>query len=205
MADQLATPEDLASLLQHDLDRATATLLIEASTAAVQAAAGQRIVQVVNDTVVMDLDELDGGQYVILPQWPVTAVTSATIGTTLLNAGVDYVVQLSRGRLWRAYGWRSVLIHYPSQPSTATFVYTHGLAANDQRLQLARSCVLQLAAAGYSNPASGAVLRERIDDYDVQYAAAAGQLEATAGMTIALRRQYGRPRRSVQLTARGHG
>ena len=46
MADMLATPEDLAALLQQDVDRATATLLIESATALVQATVGQRIVRV---------------------------------------------------------------------------------------------------------------------------------------------------------------
>jgi hypothetical protein len=60
MADQLATPEDLAALLQDSqVDRATAELLLECATAVVQSAAGgQRILQVVDDAVTLYLDGL---------------------------------------------------------------------------------------------------------------------------------------------------
>ena len=55
MADQLATPTDLANLVPgSSLPAATATLLLECATAVVQAAAdGQRIVQVVNDVLTL--------------------------------------------------------------------------------------------------------------------------------------------------------
>jgi hypothetical protein len=94
MADQLATPSDLASALQQDVDTATATLLIECATAVIQAVTGQRIVQVVNDTQVLDLDEYDGGNYLILPERPVTAVGTVLIGSTAVT---DFSTQLSRG------------------------------------------------------------------------------------------------------------
>jgi hypothetical protein len=194
MADLLATPSDLASVLQEDVDTATATLLLETATAAVQGVTGQRLVQVVADSVTIDLDELDDHHYLYLPEQPVTAVTSAAIGST---AVVDFTTELSQGRLWRAYGWRSTLIRYYPQPSTATVVYTHGFAAGDQRLQLARSSALQLAAASYVNASPG-VIREQIDDYQVQYAATSG-MDVPDGMATALRRQYSRRRRSSLL------
>lgn len=195
MADQLATPEDLASFLQQDLDLATATLLIEAATAVVQAASGQRIVEVVDDEVVIDLDEFDGGPWLPLPELPATAVGAVLVGA---SAVTDFSAQLSRGRLYRADGWRSTLLA-SSSPSTVTVTYTHGFPAGDQRLQLARSAVLGLAGAMYVNP-SGAS-REQIDDYAVAYDAAAVRLEAAPSLAAELRRRYGRPRRSVRLVA----
>lgn len=191
-ADMLATPEDLASLLQQDVDTATATLLIEAGTAVVQAITGQRIVQVVNDVMVLDLDEYDGGPYLYLPERPVTAVSAAAIGATVVT---DYTTQLRRGRLWRAYGWRSTLVRYPQQPSQATITNTHGYAPGHQRLQLGRSAVLGLAAAVYANP--GGATREQIDDYSVAYEAMAARMEAAQGLQSLLRRQYARPAGSV--------
>jgi len=194
MADQLATPSDLASLLQQDLDASTANLVIECATAVVQAVTGQRIVQVVNDTMTLDLDGYDGGVYLTLPERPVTAVGTVQIGSTAVT---DFSSQLSRGRLWRAYGWRSTLVAYFDQPNTVTIVNTHGYPAGHQRLQLARSAVLSLAKGAYANP-SGAV-REAIDDYQVAYEAMAAQLDASEFLVAALRKQYGRPPGSVPL------
>lgn len=194
MADQLATPADLASLLQQDVDTATATLLIEASTAVVQAVTGQRIIQVVDDLTVLDLDEYDDSLYLALPERPVTAVSVVSIGATAIT---DYTTQLRRNRLWRAYGWRSTLIAYPNQPSQVTVTYTHGYAAGHQRLQLARGATLQLSAAVYGNP--GGATREQIDDYAVAYEAASARMEASPALANLLRRQYGRPAGSVRL------
>jgi hypothetical protein len=194
MADQLATPADLASALQSDLDASTATLLIECATAVVQAIAGQRIVQV-TETVTLDLDGYDGGVYLPLPERPVTAVTSASVGATAVT---DYSVQLSKGRLWRALGWRSTLLAYPDQPSTVTVAYTHGYAAGSQKLQLARSAVLSLAMGAYSNP-SGAT-REQIDDYSVAFDVMSSRMEAAPFLRDRLRQQYGLPPGSVRLT-----
>jgi hypothetical protein len=194
MADQLATPADLVSFLQQDVDPAPAALLLEAATAVVQGTVGQRLVQVVDDTVTIDLDQCDHGPYLELPERPVTAVTAVLIGSTAVT---DYAVQ-SRGRLWRSYGWRSALTTFPSSPSQVTVTYTHGLTSTDQRLQLARSAVLSLAAAALVNPA-GAV-REQIDDYAVQYEAAASRMQLPDTFAALLRRRYGRPPRSVQLS-----
>lgn len=198
MADQLAAPEDLAALLQQDLDRATAELLIECATAVVQAAAnGQRILQVVNDQVQLDLDEHDGGPWVRLPQRPVTAVASVAIGTLAIS---DWSPQLTRSRLFRPSGWRSTLVLYPGQPTTVSVTYTHGYPDGDQRLQLARSAVLSLAGQGYGNP-DGAV-REQIDDYAVQYAEMNARMEASPTLMAALRKQYGFAGNSAQLVTR---
>jgi hypothetical protein len=197
MADQLATPSDLASALQSDLDASTANLLLECATAVVQAIVGQRIVQV-TETVTLYLDGYDGGPYLPLPERPVTAVSSAMIGATAVT---DYSAQLARARLWRALGWRSTLTAYPDQPSTVTVAYTHGYPAGHQKLQLARSAVLGLAMGAYSNP-SGAV-REQIDDYSVAFEAMHARMEASPFLRGALRAQYGLPPGSVRLTVAG--
>ena len=135
MADQLVTPEDLASFLQQDLDLATATLLIEAATAVVQeAAGGQRILQVAGDTATLigtTDSKLD------LPQIPVTAVTSVTLDGTALTAGsaggVTSTYRRIGSKLWRTDGWQT----YIGEPSTVVVVYTHGYPAAHQRLQRA--------------------------------------------------------------------
>lgn len=189
MADQLATPGDLAALLERDdLDLYKATMLVECGTAVVQAIAGQRIVEVEDDEVTLDLDGYDGGLYLDLPESPVTAVSTVTIGATVVT---DYTTQLRRSRLWRADGWRSTLLAYPgSQPSTVTATYTHGYPAGHQRLQLARNAVLSLVSTVYGNP-TGAT-REQIDDYAVAYEAISARMEAAPYLRQGLRRYYGR-------------
>lgn len=199
MADQLATPEDLAALLQQDLDRATAELLIECATAVVQnACGGQRVLLVEDDEATIYLDEYDDVTWLTLPQRPVVEVSSVAIGNTTV---LDWSPQLNRSRLYRADGWRSTLLLHDDAPSTVTVTYTHGLAPGDQRLQLARGATLSLASRGYTNP-SGAV-REQIDDYAVQYADMTDFLASAPTLTAALRRQYGGGGNSVRLVQRG--
>lgn len=204
MADMLVTLSELASYLQQEVDNATATLAIELATGAVQAAAGQRIVQVIDDVALLDVDVHDRGFWLDLPEGPVTAVGAVLVGTLPV---ADYTVQLSRGRLWRAYGWLSATRPYWPMPSTVTVTYTHGYAAGDQKLQLARGVVLELAKTGYNTASgSGAVVREQIDDYAVQYAEMAASIESAldpqGSVAKALRRQYGRKGRgSVRMLA----
>lgn len=188
MADQLCTPEDLASALQSDLDAATATLWVEVCTAVVQEAAGnQRIIQVAGATIT-----LAGytSRWLDLPQIPVTSVTSATLDGTLLTAvspgGSADGYRLVGNRLWRTNGWQT----YAGEPSSVVVVNTHGYATGSQDLQLARGAVIALAQTAYSNP-SGAT-SEKIDDYAVAYEKAAAAMEGMTHLKAALKRKYGR-------------
>jgi hypothetical protein len=188
MADQLATPSDLASALQQDLDLSTATLWIEAATAVVQeAAGGQRIVQVVADTATL-IGLTD--QWLDLPQIPVTAVASVTLDGSTVTAGAagsgGSTYRRVGNRLWRGDGWQT----YVGEPSDVVVVNTHGYPTGHQSLQLGRNAVLGLGKVAYIN-VSGAS-REQIDDYSVAYEAVAAVLEASPNLRRALRRQYGR-------------
>jgi hypothetical protein len=207
MADQFATPADLASALQQDVDTATATLLLEGAAAVVQQAAdGQRILQVVGDTATV-LGNSDS--WLDLPQIPVTTVTSVTLDGVLLTTGTDYKVV--GNRLWRRQGWQTSFgwpwdlsgigapwytyappsLMWPFQePSAVVVVYTHGYPPGAQQLQLARSACLSLAAGTYSNPS--AAQSEHIDDYSVAFDQMAAHMEATPHLKAALRKQYGR-------------
>lgn len=195
MGDMLVTLEELASYLQEDVDTATATLAIEIATGAIQAVTGQRLIQVVDDTVTLYLDEHDTGQNLDFPELPVSAVGVVQIGATTVT---DFTADLSRGRLYRLCGWRSLTVFPPAVPATVTAVYTHGYAAGDRHLQQARGATLVLAAAAYGNP--GAAIREQLDDYAVQYAdTTQARLDAMPGLVAALRRTYGRGPRSALL------
>lgn len=187
MADQLATPQDLASLLQSDLDLSTATLLVEVGTAVVQAAAGgQRIVQVVDDVLTV----LGGtSSWLNLPQIPVTAVSSVTldggsIAAGALAGGGNY--RRIGSKLWRGDGWQADY----GIPSEIIVTCTHGYPAGHQALQLGRGAVLGLAKGQYPNP-SGAT-RVTIDDYTEVYDAMSARLEASPSLKASLRKQYGR-------------
>lgn len=181
MADQLCEPEDLASLLEKDLDAYKATMLIECATAVVQNAAGdQRIVQVEDDpfTIMGTTDS-----WLWLPQVPVTEVSEVEIDGEALTVDEDYKV--FGNRLWRKCGWAACW----SEPSTITGVTTHGYPAGSQHLQLARSAVLSLVRAVYDNP-TGAT-REAIDDYSIAFEAMTSALEASPYLTKALAKKYG--------------
>ncbi len=194
MADALITQAELEAYLQQDVPDATAALIIALATAAVQAAAGQRLVQVIDDEVTLTIDGLDDGPWLYLPEGPVTAVGAVQVGATVVT---DTVTDLPRGRLYRALGWRPSNLYPHGAPSNVTVTYTHGYAPGDQRLELARAWVLSLAVGVASNPVG--VAREQIDDYAVQYAAATARMEAAPGAVAALRRYYARGRRSSLL------
>jgi hypothetical protein len=195
VADQLASPSDLASLLQKDVDTASATLAIEVCTAVVQAAAdGQRIVQVVGDTAtVTGTTE----QWLRLPQWPVTAVSLVALDGTALTAGLPgsgaSTYRLVGDRLYRGSGWQT----YCGEPSTVSFTFTHGYATGDQRLQLGRGAVLSLGRGLFENPSG--VISEKIDDYAVAYAAADAALDASPALKAAIQKQYGPKARMVRI------
>ncbi len=214
MADQLATPADLASLLQQDIDTATATLLIEAATAVVQeACGGQRIVQVLGDVLnVAGTTDF----WLALPQIPVTNVASVTLDGQALSVGTDYKV--FGNRLWRRQGWKANYgwpwelegigspwynyappsLTWPFQePSQLVVTYDHGFAAGSQDLQLARTAVLSLAATGYANP-SGAS-SESIDDYRVSFDAAIARMQLGEHMRALLAKKYGRRAALVRI------
>jgi hypothetical protein len=188
LADQLATPSDLASFLQSDLDLSTATLVIECATAVIQVATGgQRIVEVVDDTA-----NLTGtsDSWLGLPQIPVTVVTAVTLDGSALAAGAPgsggSTYRLRGNRLWRGDGWQQ----FCNEPSDVAVTYTHGYAAGAQELQLARQACLTLAAAPYSNPDGASSVK--IDDYAAAYEAISARMEASPYLKAALRKQYGR-------------
>lgn len=184
MADQLATPEQLASLLQQDLDAATADVVLNAATAVVQQAARQRLVLVEDD----ELRRIGTTEsWLWLPERPVTEVTSIVLDGETLTVGDDLKEYLGEvGALWRACGWSAS----SWRPSTVDFIYSHGYQPDDQRLELARSATLSLAAVPYSNPSGSTQVK--IDDYAEVFSALSARMEAAPERKKALRAQYGR-------------
>lgn len=188
MADQLASPEDLASLLERDdIDLHKATRLVEIGTAIVQQAAGrppQRLIEVVGDNVTL-LGST--GQWLDLPQRPVTDVASVAVEGIAVTAGREADnYRLFGSRLWRAGGW-AVTAYVPSDVDV---VYSHGYPDGDQGLELAAGAVLSIITGAYGNPSG--LKAETIDDYSYTYAALSGQLDASKYLKKALCGQYGR-------------
>lgn len=186
MADQLATPQDLASLLQLDYtaltaaQQATMLMVVELATAKVQrAAGGQRIVDV-TDTAVIDVDPWECDLYLPLPQLPVRSVESVAIDGTAVT---DW--RLSKQMLYRTAGWRASRV----EPTQVTVAYTHGYPAGSQWLQLARDHTLALARMPFENPSG--VKSEHIDDYQVSYAEADARMQMTEWMRQAIADAYG--------------
>lgn len=194
MADQLATLQDLADALQiplADLPASTGTLLLECSTAVVQATARQRIIQVVGDTFAL-LGTTDS--WLDLPEIPVTAASAVTLDGVALSVGIEPTNYRRIGnRLWRSDGWQT----YVGMPSDVAGTYTHGYAAGSQKLQLGRWAALSLSKGQVPNP--GALSSESIDDYSVTYDKMSAQMEASPFLAAALRKQYGRRGGLVRL------
>lgn len=159
-----ATPSDLATYLQRDLsaaETATAELLLDMATAAIQDYTGQTISAVVGDTITLDPPT---GWRLFLPQLPVTAVTSITVAGTLLSTVTpDYywyddtgIVQFS-GRWWS------------STPQSVVVVYSHGYATIPDAV---RGVCLEMAAAMLDGAGTGdasGISSESIGNYSVSY------------------------------------
>lgn len=197
MADMLATTADLTALLGETVDETSATLALELATGAVQAAAGQRLVEVTDDTI-----DLMGttGSWLDLPQRPVTAVTSVTLAGTAVTDFTRY-----GGRLYRTDGWAEQTdctswawpgLRY-QEPTPVQVVYSHGYPVGDPGLGLARQATLMLASSLYSNPTGATSLA--IDDYREGYGGNAGESGLTSSVRTALRRTYGQRGGLVRL------
>jgi len=184
-ADQLATPQDLASLLQIDYasltaaQQATLLMLVELATSKVQDAAGQRIVEATS-TALIDVEMWECDQYLPLPQMPVRSVASV-----LIDGVADTSWLLRKQMLWRLNGWNV----NSTAPTQVTVTLTHGYPAGAQALQPAKGFTLALAQAVWPNPTG--VLSEAIDDYRVTYAEADARMQVSTAMADAIRAAYG--------------
>lgn len=185
MPDMLATAEDLALLMQDTgLDEELATLLLELSTGEVQAVTGQRLVEVEDDEIELFSYK---SAWLDLPERPVTDITSITIdGGDELVAGTDYKRPARSATLWRSCGWAECR----TEPSIIAVTYSHGYAADDQRLQFARSATLGISKMAAANPS--AAVEEAIDDYRIRFAeAVAWAMEQSPYLAKRLQFTYG--------------
>lgn len=149
-----ATAEELASLLQRDLDTATAELVLDLASAAIRADVDQQIDQVEDDTVTIDPP---AARALLLPELPVTAVTAVKIGAVELVADTDYswtpagIIRRTGTAVTvndlTVDGWR-----WGTAPKSIEVTYSHGYPAGHRHLDTCRSVCLQAAARAYLNP-----------------------------------------------------
>ncbi len=129
------------------------------------------------DTVTLDGT---GTHLLVLPRWPVTAITSVTVTEddtdTLLTVGTDYEWSAT-GILTRVSG------RWPTEPRSVAVVFTAGYADISPDLtRISR----RLAAAGWHNPAGAN--SEQSGDRSVQWHVPGMQLTAAELRTV---RRYG--------------
>lgn len=196
MTEPLALPEDLAARLgvtfdSTQTDRATA-LLADAS-AVVRNYTRQDITEVAGDTAIL---ESTAEQWLWLPQRPVTAITSVSVGTAIVSP--TYWVAQGDG-LYRFYGWSGRMWGTTAlwnQPDTITVVYDHGFAVVPDDI-VRVTC--KLALSSWLNPQG---LREwRQGETQVTLATETVGVGALDDDDRRVLDFYRRPRRSVKLSA----
>lgn len=162
-----ATPTELASLVQRDVDTSTATLLLDLASTAIR---NELHTDVDAGTTTETLDGT-GMPWVFLSQYPVTALSSCTEDGTALVEDQQFIWRKSGavGRLGGVSGpwifnmppfwiapadWPPGLTPgmWTSRPRSIVISYSHGWATSSRQWQTARLVCLQAAARAYVNP-----------------------------------------------------
>lgn len=182
MALALASTEDVAavstSVPQSDVARVTR--LIEMVSGHVVNYTGQEFVRVVDDTIT--ITPHDGE--LRLPQRPVTAVSSVTIGGTLIDPSQytwqsNGIMRRTSPQSWAAdsqfafagpSGW-PIDGEWPWPPIATTIVHTRGYAAGDYPPEIAMVVAEKVAAKWLSGQRNAeGVQSESIDGYSQTFA-----------------------------------
>lgn len=163
-----ATPSDLASLLQQDVDTATATLVLTKASAMFDARARTHW----GGTLSVTYSKPGRGAIeLVMPLGPLVAVSAVRVAGVTLTPGTDYTV--IEQSLYRRTGF-GIPWRYP--PDLVEVDYTYGYAGTVP--DDVAAVVLETAAAAYANPVKAS--RESIDDYMVQYGPAIGGMSLSA-------------------------
>lgn len=161
-----ASASDLASLLQQDVDTATATLALTKATALFD----QRSRSHWGGTLTTTYSKARSGEpEIILPFAPLTAVSQVRINGVVITPTYYTVIEQS---VYRRIGWGRWSA-YP--PDLVEIDYSYGYAAVTDDVAAA---VLETAAAAYLHP-DPAVVAETIDDYSYKSAPNLGGMSLT--------------------------
>jgi hypothetical protein len=160
----LATPSDLASYLQQDVDTSTATLVLAISSTLFETAAATKF----SATSATYTVEGRGQPVINIPNSPLIAIVQVRIAGAII-ASTEYTQVLNN--LYRTIGWGRVLgptlatapyMAFP--PELVEVDHTYGYASVPDDV---KGVVLETAGAAYMNP-DITMVRERIDDYDIE-------------------------------------
>lgn len=168
-----ATATELGTYLGRTLttdETSRATALLGYASAAIKGYCRQTLEQVSADSAVL---VGNWGSVLVLPERPVTAITSVTITSTSLTVNSDYVWdggdRLYRGSREFVYGDEPDPIvmrhelHWGGPSAQVTVVYTHGWASGDAHLDVPKGICLEMAArAMHTTPG---VKQESIGQY----------------------------------------
>ena len=160
---------ELASLLQRDLDTATATLARDLATGLVTDVTG--VLEQTTATVTLPIDVTDG--LIRLPSRVVTAVSTVEIDATAL-ASTAWVWERPYPRVRLLTCSWSASETWPTADVTATLGYATGKVP-----KVAKAVAMSVASRIYDNPTG--LRSESIDDYS---ATRAGADDDLAGITL---------------------
>lgn len=152
----LATVADLEDYLQVDLDATDelrATTLLDLASGLIRRVAGQTFDQVADDQVTLEATYTNR---LLLPQLPVTAISSVVTNSVTLTENLHYETVLPAGIIRRLSTGRW---NYPT-----TVTYTHGYATIPDDL---RAICVEMAARAWVNPRG--LQSEQIGNYSARW------------------------------------
>jgi hypothetical protein len=158
-----ATPSELASYLQQDVDTSTATLVLTIASGAFSNAADTWFVA----TTATYSTKGGPGLCLELPFRPVTAVSAVRLNGVTITGWT-----LVKNALYRQAGF-GTWAAFP--PDLVEVDLTHGYTTVPDDV---KGAVLETAAQAYETPV-GAVISETIDDYAIRYATTGGGIQLT--------------------------
>lgn len=158
-----ATPTELASYLQQDLDSATATLVLTVASGQFSLYADTQFASTAVTYTALGTPFMS----LTLPFRPVIAVQALRINGVTVTG-----YTLIKNTLFRAAGFGTPL---NTPPDVVQVDLTHGFTSVPDDVKAA---VLDMAAQAYSVPV-GVVSSEAIDDYSIKYAASGGGVQLT--------------------------
>lgn len=162
---QYATAEELASYLQvPSVDTITANLVLTVASGQFSQSACTWF----EPTAVTYTTTGTVGSSIRLPFRPVTAVSAVRINGVAVTGWT-----LVKNSLWRAAGFGTSC---KVPPDEVEIDLIHGLTDPTDDV---KGAVLETAATAYTAPI-GAVLGEKIDDYEIRVSASAGGVELTS-------------------------
>lgn len=146
-----ATAAELSEFVGETVSLLRATRVLDMASAAVAGAAGVPIALVTDDMITVDGS---GGLALLLPSWPVVAVTSVK---------VDSVAVDPAGWAWSRTGvLERVGALWPVKKRAVQVTYTHGYAPSELPAEV-KTVTLQVAARLAANPYS--LSQESIGNY----------------------------------------